>query len=154
MIFQHDCDPAHFHLEVRNHSKEVYPGRWVIRGGPTTWPPGSPDLRSLDVFFEVNLKNLTHAASWKKWNNFTKEFSLLSGLLGTLQVFSNEYNKVWWDGVMPTSKQVVVSLKFFCNFVTRYLLRKKFFWYLLWKCGSTYVFSRKFYLTCFLGFHK
>jgi len=28
----------------------TFPGRWVGRGGPTAWPPRSPDLTPLDFF--------------------------------------------------------------------------------------------------------
>jgi hypothetical protein len=30
---------------------ETFPGRWVGRGGPTAWPPRSPDLTPLDFCF-------------------------------------------------------------------------------------------------------
>jgi hypothetical protein len=29
---------------------EKFPGCWVGRGGPTAWPPRSPDLTPLDIF--------------------------------------------------------------------------------------------------------
>jgi hypothetical protein len=28
-----------------------FPGRWIGRGGPIAWPPRSPDLTPLDIFF-------------------------------------------------------------------------------------------------------
>lgn len=48
MYYQHDGAPAHFARQVRQHLDEMFPGRWIGRGGPTSWPPRSPDLTPLD----------------------------------------------------------------------------------------------------------
>ena len=32
--FQHDGDPAHFALDVREYLNNVFPNRWIGRGGP------------------------------------------------------------------------------------------------------------------------
>lgn len=50
MWFQHDGAPAHSTLAVRNFLNNTYPGRWIGRGGPVSWPARSPDLTPLDFF--------------------------------------------------------------------------------------------------------
>jgi len=49
-IFRQDGAPPHFHRDVTTSLDETFPGRWVGRGGPTAWPPRSPDLTPLDFF--------------------------------------------------------------------------------------------------------
>lgn len=48
MHYQHDGAPAHFARQVKEHLDERFPGRWIGRGGPISWPPRSPDLTPLD----------------------------------------------------------------------------------------------------------
>jgi len=36
------------------------PGRWIGRGGPTAWPPTSPDLTPLDLFLWGCVKESTY----------------------------------------------------------------------------------------------
>ena len=48
--FQHDGAPAHFALDVREYLNNVFPNRWIGRGGPVQWPPRSPDLTHMDFF--------------------------------------------------------------------------------------------------------
>jgi hypothetical protein len=50
---EHECDmhdgaPAHFSRAVRDVLNNTYHDRWIGRGGPTAWPPRSPDLNPLD----------------------------------------------------------------------------------------------------------
>lgn len=47
IIFQQDGAPAHFTLRVRDFLNENFPN-WIRHGGPTAWPPRSPDLTLLD----------------------------------------------------------------------------------------------------------
>lgn len=56
MWFQQDGAPPHWLLAVRNHLHRTYPGRWIGRGGPVTWPARSPDLTPLDFFLWGYLK--------------------------------------------------------------------------------------------------
>ena len=46
------CTSVHFSVgrDVATFLDETFPGRWVRRGGPTAWPPRSPDLTLLDSF--------------------------------------------------------------------------------------------------------
>jgi hypothetical protein len=49
-LFQQDGALPHFHRDVTTFLDATFPGRWVGRGGPTAWPPRSPDLTPLDFF--------------------------------------------------------------------------------------------------------
>jgi hypothetical protein len=53
--------PPNLHTDVNTFLGETFPGRWVGRGGPTVWPPRSPDLTPLDIFawmlLTLNLPN-------------------------------------------------------------------------------------------------
>ena len=40
---------------------QIYPGRWIGKGGPVAWPPRSPDLTSLDFFLWGHVKSLVYA---------------------------------------------------------------------------------------------
>ena len=50
MWFQHDGAPAHSTRIVRDWLDQRFPGRWIGRGGPVSWPLRSPDLNPLDFF--------------------------------------------------------------------------------------------------------
>lgn len=53
-IFQQDGAPPHYSREVRDLLDEKLPDSWIGRGGPTNWPPRSPDLTPLDFSFGVS----------------------------------------------------------------------------------------------------
>ncbi len=55
--FQQDGASPHWLLTVRNYLDQIFPHRWIGRGGPTEWPPRSPDLTPLDFFFWGYLKS-------------------------------------------------------------------------------------------------
>jgi hypothetical protein len=44
----HDGVPTHFNCALQNVLNNTYPDRWTDSGGPTAWPPHSPDLNPLD----------------------------------------------------------------------------------------------------------
>lgn len=48
LYFQHDGAPPHFSRAVSTHLNQQFPGQWIGRGGPHSWPPRSPDLSPLD----------------------------------------------------------------------------------------------------------
>ncbi|KAK3880944.1 hypothetical protein Pcinc_014594 [Petrolisthes cinctipes] len=56
MWFQHDGAPAHFSRTARDYLNEVFPGRWVGRGGLVSWPPRSPDMNPLDFYVWGHMK--------------------------------------------------------------------------------------------------
>jgi hypothetical protein len=60
MWFMHDGAPPHFSTTVREFS-EIYPARWIGRGGPTVRPPHSPDLNPVDFHLWGHLKTLVYA---------------------------------------------------------------------------------------------
>src|SRR5258705_2016186 len=47
-IFQQDGAPAHYARIVRDYLDGKFPGRWIGRGSPCSWPPRSPDLTTCD----------------------------------------------------------------------------------------------------------
>lgn len=57
VIFQQDGHPAHFANILKNYLHLTFPNRWIGRGGPTLWPPRSPDLTPLDFFLWGYLKD-------------------------------------------------------------------------------------------------
>ena len=50
IIFQQDGAPPHWSSHVRRFLDATFPNRWIGRGGPTPWPPRSPDITPLYVF--------------------------------------------------------------------------------------------------------
>ena len=46
--------------DVTTFLDETFTGRWVGRGGPTAWPPRSPDLTPLDIFAWVFIKDVVY----------------------------------------------------------------------------------------------
>lgn len=61
MTFQHDGAPAHFGQNVRDHLYATFGQHWVGRGGPTPWPPRSPDLTPLDFYLWGRMKTLVYS---------------------------------------------------------------------------------------------
>jgi hypothetical protein len=62
MWYMHDGAPAHFSRVVRGVLNNVYHVQWVGRGGPTTWPPRSPDLSPLVLYLWGHVKTLVYVA--------------------------------------------------------------------------------------------
>lgn len=61
MWYMHDGAPPHYSISVRDYLNQMYPDRWIGRGGPTPWPPRSPDLNPLDYFLWGYLKALVYS---------------------------------------------------------------------------------------------
>jgi hypothetical protein len=70
MWYMHDGAPAHFSRAVRDVLTNKYHGRWTGRGGPTAWPPRSPDLNPLYFYVWGNLQTLVYAAPVNKKEAF------------------------------------------------------------------------------------
>ncbi|KAJ4449283.1 hypothetical protein ANN_00681 [Periplaneta americana] len=49
-VFQQAGAPLH-HQQVREFLGEKFPDGWIGRRGPLAWPPRSPDVTPLDLFF-------------------------------------------------------------------------------------------------------
>ena len=58
--FQHDRAPANFALDIREYINNVFPNRWIGRGGPVQWPPRSPDLTPMVFFIWGEMKCLVY----------------------------------------------------------------------------------------------
>jgi hypothetical protein len=58
----HDGIPAYFTRTVREVLNNTYHDRWIDRGGPTAWPPHSPDLNLMDFYVWGHLKSLVYTA--------------------------------------------------------------------------------------------
>ncbi|KAJ8880138.1 hypothetical protein PR048_016601 [Dryococelus australis] len=58
MVIQ-STDPVHFLITVWMHL-DVFPSRWIGRGGPVAWPARSPDLNTLNFYLRVHLKGVVH----------------------------------------------------------------------------------------------
>jgi len=61
VIFMQDGAPPHFRCFVTDVLNERFPDAWIGRGGPTPWPPRSPDLSPLDFFLWAYIKNIVYA---------------------------------------------------------------------------------------------
>jgi hypothetical protein len=61
MWFMHDGAPPHFSIRVREFLDNMYPAWWIGRGGPTAWPPRSPDDNPADFYLWGHLKTLVYA---------------------------------------------------------------------------------------------
>jgi hypothetical protein len=59
--FQQDGAPPYLD-EVREYLNSRFPGRWIGRTAPISWPPRSPDLTHLDFFLWGFVKELLPAA--------------------------------------------------------------------------------------------
>jgi hypothetical protein len=62
MWYMHDGAPAHFRHPMRGVLSNTYHGRWISRGGPTAWPPRSPDMNPPDFYLWGRLNTLVYAA--------------------------------------------------------------------------------------------
>ena len=60
-LHAHNVVPARKH--VRNHLNAVFPGRWIGRGGPISWPTRSLYLNPHDFFLWEYIKSLAFETS-------------------------------------------------------------------------------------------
>ena len=59
--------PASLPQRCYHISDETFPGRWVGRGGPTAWPPRSPDLTPLEFFVWGFIKDFYIGEKFEIW---------------------------------------------------------------------------------------
>jgi hypothetical protein len=62
MWYMHEGAPAHFSLAVRDVLNNTSHDQRIDRGGPTAWPPRSPDLNPLDFYPWRHLNTFLYAA--------------------------------------------------------------------------------------------
>ncbi|GBM84505.1 hypothetical protein AVEN_67404-1 [Araneus ventricosus] len=60
MWFMQDGASAHFSSTVRHFLNATYPARCIGLGGPVAWPPRSPNLNPLGLFFWGQMKPLVY----------------------------------------------------------------------------------------------
>ena len=60
IYFQHDGAPPHYTRHLRDYLNEFCPNCWLGRGGPSAWPPRSPDLTPLDYYLWGHMKTLVY----------------------------------------------------------------------------------------------
>jgi hypothetical protein len=58
----HDGAPARFSRAVRDVLTNSYHDRWIVGGGPTAWPPRSPDLNHTNFNLWGHLNSLVYAS--------------------------------------------------------------------------------------------
>ncbi len=58
--FQQDGAPPHYGRNVRQWLNEMYPNRWIGRGGPIAWPARSPDITPLDFYLWGDIKTIVY----------------------------------------------------------------------------------------------
>lgn len=59
MWFQQD-GPAHYYQRITRFLRRRYQDRLIIRNGPVSWPPRSPDLNLLDFYFWGYAKDVVY----------------------------------------------------------------------------------------------
>jgi hypothetical protein len=59
---KHDGAPPYLSRAVRHVLNNTSHDRWMGRGGPTAWPPRSPDLNPLYFYLWGHLNTLVYAA--------------------------------------------------------------------------------------------
>lgn len=59
--YQLDGSGPHFGSIVRDHLNNMFPNRWIGRGGPVAWPARSPDLTPLDFFLWGEIKRRVYS---------------------------------------------------------------------------------------------
>jgi len=63
------CTSVHINVgkDVTTFLDETFPGRCVGRGGPTAWPPRSPDLKPLHFLHGGLLRTLHKGEKFEIW---------------------------------------------------------------------------------------
>jgi hypothetical protein len=79
MWYQHDGAPAHYHANARQLLDEVFPNRWIGRGGPVAWPARSPDMTPLDFFLWGAMKALVYETPVDSEEDLVARIAVASG---------------------------------------------------------------------------
>jgi hypothetical protein len=78
MYFQHDGAPSHYTRLVMQHLNDIFPTRWIGRGGTINWPPRSPDLTPLDFCLWGWMKSEVYRRKVDTWDE------LLDRIMGAI----------------------------------------------------------------------
>lgn len=60
MLFQQHEENPYCHMEMAE-LRRRFPQKWICKVRPVTWPPRSPDLTFLDLFFKQFIKDASYA---------------------------------------------------------------------------------------------
>jgi len=52
MCYQHNGCSAHYKRRVTATFNEIFPNRWIERGGSISWPARLLDITQFDIFYE------------------------------------------------------------------------------------------------------
>jgi hypothetical protein len=80
IIFQQDGAPPHWNTIVRDALEKHYPGRWIGRGGPISWPSRSPDISPLDFFLWGYVKDIVY--KMQTWQEIEYRLDILRATNG------------------------------------------------------------------------
>ena len=89
--FQHAGSPAHFALDVREYLNNVFPNRWIGRGGPVWWPPRSPDLIPMDFFTWGEMKCLVYETPIDTPEELAARMAKAAAIIRERQSFARRY---------------------------------------------------------------
>ena len=89
--FQHDGAPAHFALDVREYLNNVFPNRWIGRGGPVQCPPRSPDLTPMDFFIWGEMKCLVYETPIDTPEELVASMAEAAAIIRETQSFARRY---------------------------------------------------------------
>ena len=89
--FQHDGAPPHFDLDVREYLNNVFPNRWIGRGGPVQWPPRSPDLTPMDLFIWGEMKCLVYDTPIHTSEELVARVAETAAIIRETQLFAHRY---------------------------------------------------------------
>ncbi|EZA58856.1 hypothetical protein X777_01031 [Ooceraea biroi] len=81
MWYQHDGCPAHNARVARTVLHEMFPERWIRKGGHISWPARSPDLNPLDFFLWGMLKNTVYNDVPTTQENMRERIFCVNGVL-------------------------------------------------------------------------
>lgn len=89
MWFQHDGAPAHFGNIIREYLDLTFGECWIGRGGPTLWPPRSPDLTPLDFYVWGRMKELVYSSPVEN------EIELVGRIVEAGAIIQEENANIW-----------------------------------------------------------
>jgi hypothetical protein len=95
--YMHDGAPAHFSRVVRDVLNNTYHDRWIDRGGPTAWPPRSPDLNPLHFYLWGHLKPLRMQLLLTTKRHFTIALWMPVRLTAPTPGSFNGCGGLWWN---------------------------------------------------------
>lgn len=104
VVFQQDKAPHHCFLSVPDFLDDTFPkfgfGRgWIGRGGYIAWPPRSPEITPIELFFWGFLKDKVYPTPVSELNVLTTRISSITDeMLGNIWKTSNSTGHRWVTG--------------------------------------------------------